>query len=379
MSDLESQLRRQLADLPEPPSDSRQRIRTTALEALPDAAPGPRSRRALTLTAAVAALAVLAGVGLAASDRLSVRIGAPSSVPAVVPAEEADGALALPEGGRGIAVIAAGRLWATTRGGFEIRGLAVSAAEISPNATFLAAGIGDSLAALAPDGRRAWSHPAGGDVVAISWAPNPIVLAYIVRRPERHELWIIEGDGDRPRLVDRDVAPVRPSWRADSGRLAYAGRDGTLRIVAHPALARVEAPDLAAAAIAYAPSGGCLAIAAHGVVRELCARARIALTLPNAGSLGVAWSGESLLVSAPDAPGGSGAWAIAGGGKPDPVATPEAGRRAGLLADAGTAEGQIALVPGPEGTALWHLRDSRGPRLLGRVPAIDSGVRLVAR
>ena len=49
----------------------------------------------------------------------------------------------------------------------EIMGIA-GAAALSPHALFIAAGIGRSLVAMAPDGRRAWSHPAGGKVVAIA-------------------------------------------------------------------------------------------------------------------------------------------------------------------------------------------------------------------
>ncbi len=79
---------------------------------------------------------------------------------------------------------------------------------------------------IVPDGRRAWSHPTPGPVVAAAWAPNPIVIAYVVRRGGANELHVIEGDGDRDQLVDADVAPVRPSWRADTQALAYVGRDG---------------------------------------------------------------------------------------------------------------------------------------------------------
>ena len=76
-------------------------------------------------------------------------------------------------------------------GGFRLQGLPVTSAALSPRALYVAAGIGDSLVAMAPNGRTAWSHPAGGTVVAIAWAPDGLRIAYVVHagtslRPARH-------------------------------------------------------------------------------------------------------------------------------------------------------------------------------------------------
>ena len=133
-----------------------------------------------------------------------------------------------------------GRLRLGTRAGVGVQRLAATTAELSPNALFAAAGLGDSLVAMAPDGRRAWSAPTPGEVAAIAWAPNPIAVAYVVRRGTRHELRVIEGDGDDDRLVDPDVRPVRPAWRADTHALAYVGADCAARVAAYPSLATAD-------------------------------------------------------------------------------------------------------------------------------------------
>ena len=80
---------------------------------------------------------------------------------------------------------------------------------------------------MAPNGRRAWPHPAGGKVVAIAWAPDGFRIAYVVHaRPALRAADVIYGNGAHDTVLDRSVRPVRPSWRADSRAFAYVGAGG---------------------------------------------------------------------------------------------------------------------------------------------------------
>lgn len=176
----------------------------------------------------------------------------------------------MPAGTHGIAVVAGGRLWLATMSGLRIEGLRVSAAELSPRALYAVVGIGSSLVALAPGGRRAWVRPTDGRVVAAAWSPDGLKIGYVVARPRGDELRMIEGDGSPDRLLARGVLPVRPSWRADSLAVAYVDRRG-----------RAASFDLGtgstrafdtrrcggrAREVAYAPTEPALAVySAHGV------------------------------------------------------------------------------------------------------------------
>ena len=209
-----------------------------------------------------------------------------------------------------MALVAGGRLWLGTREGLGVQGLAVSTAELSPNALYAAVGIGRALVAIAPDGRRAWSHPTPGPVVAAAWAPNPIVISYVVRRGGANELHVIEGDGDGDRLVDADVAPVRPSWRADTQALAYVGRDGAARVADYPSLASraVAAPPAGVAAVAYAPQGDRLGLATAGPGVAVSFRGGgggglvVPLGAPGARLTALAWGAPGELLVAGDEP-----------------------------------------------------------------------------
>lgn len=264
MSDLERRLRRALRDLPDGDPAARERAEARALGALPTGAPRRRPRW-LFATAGIAAAVALASVALAATDRLAVRIGKPAT--GETPLQAAGppaGRVVLPSGVSGIGLVSGGRLWLGTESGLGVQGLAASSAELSPNALYAAVGIGRSLVAMTPSGLRAWSQPTAGPVVAAAWAPNPIVIAYVARRGDRNELRIIEGDGGGDRLVDPNVAPVRPSWRADTLALAYVTRAGAARIVSYPSLAvarTVSAPGRRIGVVSFGPDGDRLALA----------------------------------------------------------------------------------------------------------------------
>jgi hypothetical protein len=221
-SELERRLESLLAEIPEPEDGVGEEALARALSALRPAAPRHRGLRTavLVLATVVVLLAVAAG-SLAAAGALHVSFGAKKEQrPAITQ-------LSLPKGANGIAAIVDGRLSVVIKGGFRLQGLRVTAAALSPHALYVAAGIGESLVAMAPDGRRAWSHPAGGRVVAIAWAPDGLRLAYVVRANHRFALHVIWGNGTHDQVIDRSVRAVRPSWRADSLALAYVSRGGS--------------------------------------------------------------------------------------------------------------------------------------------------------
>lgn len=217
--------------------------------------------------AAALAIAVAAGAAaLAATGKLHVVLG-PSR-----PARRAPAHLAVPPHTDGIALVAGGRLWLTTRNGLRIEGMPVSAAELSPHALYAVVGIGHALVALAPGQRHAWTYRTGGRVLAAAWSPDGLEIAYVVRTPRGTQLREIEGDGDHDRLLDPHVAPVKPSWRPDSlGITFYTPRRRIILDFARGT--RRAEPRLRAATRVYAvaPGGGAtvVAVARPGRMLEL--------------------------------------------------------------------------------------------------------------
>jgi hypothetical protein len=215
-AELEQRLRATFGRLPKPGRDATARARVAALGAL-----GPtrarRSRGGLLILAFGIAFLVGAGAAaLAATGKLHVDIGARSaSSPPFV------SRLSVPAKTHGIAVVAGGRLWLTTRSGLRIEGLPATTAELSPRALYAVVGVGSSLIAFAPGQRRAWTQPTAGPVLAAAWSPDGLKIAYVVRAKGAYQLRLIEGDGDHDRLLDRGVAPLKPGWRADSLAIFY--------------------------------------------------------------------------------------------------------------------------------------------------------------
>jgi hypothetical protein len=115
---------------------------------------------------------------------------------------------------------------------------------------------------MAPDGRRPWSHPAGGKVVAIAWAPDAIRIAYVVRVEHRFVLHLIWGTGVQDSIIDTSVRPVIPSWRPDSLAFAYVGAGGKAVVydLEHRSRKVVPGAPRDATQLAFAPSGRRLAV-----------------------------------------------------------------------------------------------------------------------
>lgn len=220
-SDLERRLEALFTEAPEPDPGAGEEALHRSLRALQPAAPAHRGFRtvALAFAAALVLLAIAAG-SLGAAGALHVSFGTKAKP------RPARTQLVLPRGANGIAAVVDGRLSVVTKGGFRLQGLPVSAAALSPHALYVAAGIDGSLVGMAPNGRRAFSHPAGGKVVAIAWAPDGFRIAYVVHAGRHFVLRLIYGNGRHDVVIDRSVRPVRPSWRADSLAFAYVGAGG---------------------------------------------------------------------------------------------------------------------------------------------------------
>jgi hypothetical protein len=254
-SKLERRLEGVLTEAGEPDPGAGEEALHRALRALQPAMPARRGlRTAVLVFAAALVLLVIAAGSLAAAGALHVSFGAKAKPR---PATQ----LVLPKGANGIAAIVDGRLSVVTKGGSQ-QGLPVSAAALSPRALYVAAGIGNSLVAMAPNGRRAWSHPAGGRVVSVAWAPDGFRIAYVVHAGRHFVLHVIYGNGIHDTTVDRSVRAVRPSWRADSLAFAYVGGGGRAVVYDLGHLSRSVVGDTAPVTrLAFAPVGRKLLVA----------------------------------------------------------------------------------------------------------------------
>jgi hypothetical protein len=264
--ELEERLERALGELG-PGADVTERARSAALGAVPPAR--TRSKRPLVLVAAACAVAfVFGGVTLAATGGgLPLVGGEPHH--RHPPAQETPArhpAIVLPRGAIAFAAAADGRVWLSASSGTRLAGASATAYELSPGAVWSVVGSEDTIRAVGVQQRgRGFVHRVAGTPVAAAWAPAGIRIAYVVRTPHGHRLYDMYGNGAHDFAVAGRVAPVEPSWRWDSLAFAYVAAGG--RVMVHNAIAGSTSAVARAcgvrhaAAIAFAPFGGLLAIA----------------------------------------------------------------------------------------------------------------------
>ncbi len=265
--ELEERLERALRGAPPADAEAEERARRAALAAMPP----PRARRLpgrglLAAAAVCAAVLVFAGVTLAANGVHIPLVGAarPEHRPRP-PARPRPGALALPRGAVAFAAVAGGRAWLATSAGRGLHGRPLTLLAVSPDAINLLEGAGASLTAVAAeDGHVAFTRTVPGRSLAAAWAPAGIRIAYTVRTRMGNRVYDMYGNGRHAFLVARRSSGAAPSWRWDSEAFAYVGGDGRTVVhdVINAASTRVGGCGIRrAAAVAFAPYGGALAVA----------------------------------------------------------------------------------------------------------------------
>ena len=273
-NELEQQLERALsAPRATPPEAARQ----AALDALPPP-PAHRRRGRVPLVLALGMAILLASaVTLYASPEARQAVGIDTYTPKH-PFKPGPKRLQVPDGASGVAVLAGGRMWATAHA-VSINGAKATAVELSPNALNIAVGRGRDLVAVHTNGSgERVLRRTEGQVVAISWAPNPIEIAYVVKKGTHYRLHLIEGDGDNDRLIDPSVSPARPTWRWDNGELAYVSSNGhvVVRDLIHARSTVLPRGCLRPAIqLAYAPAGNTLVVAGNDSVAVVTARGAV--------------------------------------------------------------------------------------------------------
>jgi hypothetical protein len=308
-NELERELERALGEAPGPDPGITDRALQAALAALPSPADTRRVRRrriALLLAACIAAF-VSGGVTLAATDGRLPGIGpaltsnrpdtsgAPArrNAPLVAPGE----AISALIGDRGLIVTARRSRTFTDHG---LTGFAASPAALYA----IEARAGHLRAIQAATGRVAWRFRAAGTPADPVWAPFPIRVAYLLHGRhglEVHDIW---GNGTHDFTVHAPAAPVAPSWRWDSKAFAFVRSDGV--VVVHDVIGgsdvalRPACGLRTAAAVAFAPSGGRLAIAdRHGHLRvvDTTGHAPALCTTVARGLPSIGWLGPNQLLA----------------------------------------------------------------------------------
>jgi hypothetical protein len=226
---------------------------------------------------------VFGGVTLAATGGRLPLVGAPAHHHHPRTHPHASGSrVVLPRGAIAFSVTAGGRVWLASSSGTALRGVPATAFALSPGAVWAVAGSRSRIAAVGVQQHgTGFSRAVGGTPVAAAWAPAGIRIAYTVGTALGDRLFDMYGNGTHRFLVARHVAPVPPSWRWDSQAFAYISAGG--RVMVHDAIsgsttAIARACGLRhAAAVAFAPFGGLLALADAG------GRVEIVDTLHGAG------------------------------------------------------------------------------------------------
>ena len=203
--------------------EARERSWAVVSAAFAEREPQPRRRSWRPVAAVALAVVVLAGLlsppGRAVLDGIRQVVGVKESAPAL---------FSLPAPGR-LLVTAGSGVWIVDENGSKRLLGDYREASWSPFGRFVVAARANELAALAADGTVRWSL-ARPDVRLPRWGGSrtDTRIAYL----SRGQLRVVGGDGKGDRLLDAQIAERAPVWLPGGGhRLAYARRDGSVRVV----------------------------------------------------------------------------------------------------------------------------------------------------
>jgi hypothetical protein len=203
--------------------DARERAWTVVSAAFAEREPRPQRRSWRPVTVVVLAVVVAAGLlsppGRAVLDEIRQAVGVEESAPAL---------FSLPAPGR-LLVTADSGVWVVDEDGSKRLLGDYREASWSPFGRFVVATRANELVALTPDGRVRWSL-ARPDVRLPRWGGSrtDTRVAYF----SSGRLRVVGGDGKRDRLLAADAAQRAPVWlTGGTHRLAYAARDGSVRVV----------------------------------------------------------------------------------------------------------------------------------------------------
>lgn len=217
-------MRRELEQIAVPEEqEARERSWAVVAAAFAEREPQPRRRSwkpaAGVAIAAVALAGLLSPPGRAVLDEIREVVGVEESAPAL---------FSLPAPGR-LLVTADSGTWVVEQDGSKRLLGRYREATWSPFGRFVVAARANELVALTPDGTVRWSL-ARPDVRLPRWGGTrtDTRIAYL----SGGELRVVGGDGEDDRLLDAEPAERAPVWQEGAGhRLAYAKRDGTVRVV----------------------------------------------------------------------------------------------------------------------------------------------------
>ena len=203
--------------------EARERSWAVVQAAFAERDPQPQRRSWKPVVAIAIALVTLAGLlsppGRAVLDGVREVVGVEKSEPAL---------FSLPAPGR-LLVTADSGAWVVDEDGSKRRLGSYREASWSPFGRFVVASRRNELVALTPGGEVRWTL-ARPDVRFPRWGgtKTDTRIAYL----SRGALRVVGGDGRGDRLLDRLADERAPAWQSGPGhRLAYARRDGTIRVV----------------------------------------------------------------------------------------------------------------------------------------------------
>ena len=202
---------------------AQERAWTVVSAAFAEREPQPRGRSWKPIAAIALAIVVVAGLlsppGRAVLDEIREVVGVEESAPAL---------FSLPASGR-LLVTADSGAWVVDEDGSKRLLGSYREASWSPFGRFVVAARRNELAALTPEGEVRWTL-ARPDVRFPRWGGTrtDTRIAYL----SGDGLRVVGGDGKGDRLLDGLAAERAPVWQEGAGhRLAYARRDGSVRIV----------------------------------------------------------------------------------------------------------------------------------------------------